>query len=75
MLTYRLRNQYDEDADDADDELCLLDDQPEKAQKPYIQQGSLTHCTENEVFQETADLVTFAEEIFNGKLHFLTDMP
>ena len=21
--------------------------------------------------QETADLVTFAEEIFNGKLHFL----
>ena len=26
VLTYRLRNQYDEDADDADDELCLLDD-------------------------------------------------
>ena len=29
------------------------------------------HCTKNEVFQETADLVTFAEEILNGKLHFL----
>ena len=30
------------------------------------------HCTRNEVFHEgTADLVTFTEEIFNGKLHFL----
>ena len=44
----------------------------------------LQHCTKNEAIQdffskcdqirnpqETADLVTFAEEIFNGKLHFL----
>ena len=31
----------------------------------------LIHCTKNEVFQETADLVTFTEEILNGKLHFL----
>ena len=42
-----------------------------------------SHCTKNEVFhygflqsmwpnpQETADLVTFTEEIRNGKLHFL----
>ena len=28
------------------------------------------HCTKNEVFQETADLVTFTEKILNGK-HFL----
>ena len=25
--------------------------------------------------QETADLVTFTEEIFNGKLHFLCGVP
>ena len=31
----------------------------------------LIHCTKNEVFQETADLVTFTEEILNGKIHFL----
>ena len=29
----------------------------------------LIHCTKNE--QETADLVTFTEEILNGRLHFL----
>ena len=33
------------------------------------------HCTKNDVFhvvlQQTADLVTFTEEILNGKLHFL----
>ena len=34
------------------------------------------HCTKNEFFhygflQETADLVTFTENIFNGKLEFL----
>ena len=44
---------------------------------------SLTHCPQNEVFhegflqqmrpnlQETAGLVTFAEEIFHGKFHLL----
>ena len=29
------------------------------------------HCKKNEVFQETADLVTFTGEILSGKLHFL----
>ena len=29
------------------------------------------HCTKNEVFQKTADLVTFTEEILNGKRYFL----
>ena len=32
---------------------------------PFIE----THCTKNEVLP--ADLVTFTEEILNGKLHFL----
>ena len=34
-----------------------------------------THCTKMKLsiknFQETADIVTFTEEILNGKLHFL----
>ena len=29
------------------------------------------HCTKNEETQETADLVTFTEKNFNGKLHSL----
>ena len=29
------------------------------------------YCTKNEVFHFPADLVTFTEEILNGKLHFL----
>ena len=28
------------------------------------------HCTKNEVFHQESDLVTFTEEIPNGKLHF-----
>ena len=32
----------------------------------------LCHCTKNEVFPHfPADLITFNEEILNGKLHFL----
>ena len=29
------------------------------------------YCTKNEVFHFPADLVTFTEEIVNGKRHFL----
>ena len=33
----------------------------------YSQLDKIGHCTKN----ETADLVTFTEEILNGKLYFL----
>ena len=34
-------------------------------------QRFLANCTAQKIPQETADLVTFTEEICNGKLHFL----
>ena len=39
---------------------------PKKGQKFNFQNIGCYHCT-----KETADLVTFTEEILNGKLHFL----
>ena len=39
---------------------------------PHLFKKNLNHTAQKKVFWSATDLVTFTEEILNGKLHFLS---